>query len=198
MPKNKKEQHENRFSRNALFRNRSLTAPFTKVEPEEPEVVVESFKPLEHLEAEIQERIITVVKNKQEILRLLYVIYYNREHYFEDKPQYRDNFLLYLKERFSQALSTAYDDLKIIKLLGQYESGEILDRNIPGLIYKLKRIAQLKSEERQLECLQNIDEIQREDIVDLNLPPKVVIRYKNASGLEGVKTTFDRTKQPTS
>ncbi|MBF0240814.1 MAG: hypothetical protein HQM12_24225 [SAR324 cluster bacterium] len=180
------------FENNALFRKKNQEVPVV-LTPAKP-------RPLKDIESEILERVQMITRNKHEILKLLYVIYQNREYYFMEegnKPDYVENFARYVRDTFQQNLSTAYDDVKIIKMLHHHESQnqiEAFQLLEERRTYKLKRVAQLQSEEKQIYFLKNIDAVTANDIKDESITPLMTARYQ-AVRITGMRSKYDKEKR---
>ncbi|MBF0239573.1 MAG: hypothetical protein HQM12_17875 [SAR324 cluster bacterium] len=133
--------------RNTMFnRNKSslsesvLNASAAKAEPS-----VETLENLENVVERINGRIHEVKSHKRFILKDMLYIYQNRELYFKDKPEYLENFALFIEQNIYQERATTLDDFKIIRLITENGIEGILDQDISDMVYILKRIAQLSS-----------------------------------------------------
>ncbi len=154
---------------------------------------ITQLPPLEILEKDITSRLYQNRVNKRLILKNLLLIYENRYFYFDAPPlqKYREDFVSYIVQRFDQNLSTAYDDKKIIELLLHHHMQQLLDEDHPGLIRKLKLIAQLSSLNRQGEYLETLPSLSVKDIRQDTRP--VVYPLITLEKLE-IKQRFDPKK----
>lgn len=164
---------------------------------------VQTMPRLEFLEQQIQGALNQLRHFKRAVLRNLYLIYQNREHYFQDRPQYQENFAHYVRDTFGQSLKTVYDDLRIIKLLTAHQCPEVLEKERGDLIYLLKRIAAVSEPRSQAILLGNIEQINRhqiEEFLEQNSPPEHASptrksQFRSLSGWKTAETKIDASKK---
>jgi hypothetical protein len=144
------------------------------------------------LETRINQNYANYMNAKIQILADLFKIYKSRTEYFRDRVEYIDNFSLYIKERFKQAKSTYYADVRVLRLLDKHEKGDVLNPELKDLAYILKRIA-YAPETIQNELLESIDNLDREQVSERIKEEKGKLPPEKAD--LGIKTKLIKTKK---
>ena len=139
---NQREKNSQKFKGTLFSRNHfglsSDNLPTNQVPGE-----MDHLPSLEILIKQINTEIFSIKRQKREVLRKLVLIYNNREFYFLNSPEYKNDFSKFIEDNIDQDRSTTLDDIKIIKLLSEKGKEGLLEKDINDMVYILKRIAQL-------------------------------------------------------
>ena len=135
------------------------------------------FNPLKRLEFEtielvrsIEGREYRMQQDKRQVLFNIYIIY--TEHFSELEEKYKRDLALYIEEVIQvQDRKTALSDAKIIEMIHTHGSVGLLEMDVRGMLYSLRRIAYLKdsvdprrAHEKQRALLDQLDSITREEL----------------------------------
>lgn len=144
-----------------------------------PELVEDAplLSPLQRLELETVELVRSLKtreqrlqQDKRSVLRNIYLIY--TEHFQELEEKYQKDLALYIEERIEvQDRKTALSDAKIIEMLQTHGSAGLLELDVRGMLYSLRRIAYLRDANdperalgKQRELLGQIQALSREEL----------------------------------
>ena len=135
------------------------------------------FNPLRRLEFEtielvrsIEAREHRMQQDKRQVLLNIYKIY--TEHFSELEEKHQRDLALYIEEVIQvQDRKTALSDAKIIEMIQTHGSAGLLEMDVRGMLYSLRRIAYLKdpadplrAHQKQQELLDQLDSISREEL----------------------------------
>ena len=136
-----------------------------------------SFSPLKRLELETVELVRSIdarehrmQQDKRQVLFNIYRIY--TEHFAELEEKHQRDLALYIEEIIQvQDRKTALSDAKIIEMIQTHGTVGLLEMDVRGMLYSLRRIAYLKDQanprrahEKQRELLGRLESISRNEL----------------------------------